>query len=288
VCHSDPQIGSKHDFNTFRSRIELYKQVTLKTDEEKIATEEVDEHPYWGILADLGYQGEVGELRVITPIKDQNKHIGVEQKNNVEEHNKNLAKTRVIIERLFGVMKEIFPRMNYYTGGDNLKIDIENVLLLLNVYMTQHPLTPENGAMNARFISFNLRTSDLAKEKKRLAQKRYREKVKNRITDLDAYARYIEGENSAFPLDNIDEGEIEEFHNGSENVTRRSSELISISSDEDRENNEKISGYQHNRKILRNNDGDNISPQEKNDSNLEENPSEFQSDVSEPQPDKEN
>jgi hypothetical protein len=115
---------------------------------------------------------------VITPIKDTGRNLTGEQKIGAEEFNRSLSRVRVTIERLFGLLKEIFPRMQYYTGGDNLSVDVDIALMFLNMYMLRHPLTSENGAMNARFISLALQSSDISKEKKRQAQKKYKEKIK--------------------------------------------------------------------------------------------------------------
>jgi hypothetical protein len=179
----------------------------------------------------------------------------------VEQHNRNIAKARVSIERLFGLTKEIFPRMQNYTGGDNLETDIDNVLLLLNIYMVGHPLTPENGAMNARFISANLRDSDLAKEKKKQSQKRYREKVKERKSELDTFASYIEEESPSFPLDNIQE--IVDVEPTATCTEKRKIAANLDNEEEDEDTDEKISGESTSFKRFRNNDGEDESPQEK-------------------------
>jgi hypothetical protein len=156
-----------------------------KTPEELRQTHTVDPDDRWALVADKGYIGPCGKIRMIIP----------EKKVKNSETNKVVNRIRVNIERYFGRLKQIFSRLNYYSlGVESLETDFRICCQLINVHLYSNPLVEKDLEFYNSWLNKVFQTAETFREKKRIAQRKYITKRNSDNKVLENVAGYINDE----------------------------------------------------------------------------------------------
>jgi hypothetical protein len=225
VFFSGPQPGARHDFSVFKERIPIYEKYLQKTPEEIIKTSLMDSEPRWAMVADKGYIGPCGNIRMIVP----------ERKKHHSQRTKKINNVRVHIERFFGRLKFLFARLTYYNlKTENLMIDFEICVQLTNIHIIGSPLLDGDEIYYQKLLSLMMHTAASAREKKKEIQKKYIEKKKQRANSIQNIMEYMEYDNSEHTTETKEsteflEGEDEE---ASEEIvsTKKSGDILDVRS----------------------------------------------------------
>jgi len=157
VAVSPHHPGGVHDFNIFKSRVPLYRDLCLKGPSEfnleaRISGGTGMQESHWSVMADKGYQGAQALLRAILPKKDPKTEADFEL-------NAKIARDRVIVENFYGRMKRCFAiTANIFRTDHNDYNGILKICCALTNYLLQlKPLRASEGVFYSKTMAFYLK-----------------------------------------------------------------------------------------------------------------------------------
>lgn len=177
--------GSVSDLTILNKNIEFHKERLKKiSDEEGLQDNGMLSNTYqdsWAIIMDKGYQGAQVHLRAIIPKKEPNrKLLSIEDEN----WNKMVASDRIIVENFFGRLTKLWYVIasKYRWSEESYDTIFCICVALTNFHIQLHPLRDDVNAAHYRiYKNRNYRIGESIVKKRKLAQKRYRERRKQRI-----------------------------------------------------------------------------------------------------------
>ncbi|OWY99178.1 hypothetical protein PHMEG_00029871 [Phytophthora megakarya] len=178
--HHEP--GATHDITMFKENKAFHLQKIKKLPSEETLPDEgplLDTHPdEWAILADKGYQGAAEFLRCIIPKKGRN-ISRADQSNNDK-----IAHDRVIVENYFGRLNILWRiTADKYRLARELYDDVFRLCVgLTNAHVTRCSLRSDNGDWYRRSQNKLIELGIKIKQKRRLAQEKYRAKKRRRLS----------------------------------------------------------------------------------------------------------
>ncbi|ETP23929.1 hypothetical protein F441_03005 [Phytophthora nicotianae CJ01A1] len=174
--------GATHDITIFKGNKEFHNVKMKKLPGDEMLPDDcplAEVFPAeWAILADKVYQGISSFLRGILPKKGRNISLAD------LSHNDKVAHDRVIVENFFGRLNQLWRiTSDKFRLGRDLYDDIFRLCLgLTNVHVSYCPLRQDNGDWYRRSQNKLIQLGQLLKQKRRLAQEKYRAKKRRRLS----------------------------------------------------------------------------------------------------------
>jgi hypothetical protein len=168
--------GATRDLTMFKQKKAFHLQKIQKLPGDESLPDEgplLNAHPNeWAILADKGYQGAADYLRCIIPKK------GSSLSRADQSNNDKISHDRVIVENYFGRLNVLWRiTADKYRLARELYDDVFRLCVgLTNVHVAHCPLRRENGDWYRRSQNKLIELGIKIKQKRRLAQEKYRAK----------------------------------------------------------------------------------------------------------------
>ncbi len=182
---TDHSAGSISDFVIFRNNLNFHNQALKKFgDDTKIADDIEMSSKFpdsWAILMDKGYQGAHQYVRAIIPKKKPHgKMISIED----ASWNATVSSDRIIVENFFGRLTKLWGIIasKFKWGEESYDALFRLCVALTNYHISLHPLRDEEDAAHyTRYNNRNFVIGEKLATKRKMTQKKYREKRRKRI-----------------------------------------------------------------------------------------------------------
>lgn len=177
-CSSHARAG-RSDLEILQSRSEFHARALRKRTGELEIEDNDDGHDYytamWSILVDKGYQGIKEFLRGIHPIRKPPNRILSPSEN---RYNAEVSSDRIIVENYFGRLLSLWGVLSHKWrwAEDNYDMMLFLSVALTNIHIQGSPLRENDGEFYQKYKNRLLDIGIGGYNKRRLTQKRYREK----------------------------------------------------------------------------------------------------------------